>query len=594
MTVSQYKLSSSSYLFDGKASVSGRRWVFNETNSREALQLAQNHNIGTLAASILLKRGITFQTASSFLKPTLRDLMPDPSHLKDMDTGVDRISRAIHNAENLAVFGDYDVDGATATAVLKRYFRDIGVPLRVYIPQRIEEGYGPTIPAMQQLAKENITTLLMVDCGTTAFAPLEEAANLGMDVVILDHHMSQASLPPVTALINPNRIDENSPLTNLCAAGLAFVFLVALNRRLRQDGWFSSRPEPDLRQYLDLVALGTVCDVMLLTGLNRAFVTQGLKVMAHRTNTGLRHLSDIAGLNDTPSAYHLGFLLGPRINAGGRVGRAEYGSRLLSTIDDLEAQQLARELELYNKERQAIEALVLEEAIAQIENRRLEQHPIILVGQDGWHPGVIGIVAGRLKERYNRPVCVVGFEAGTGKGSGRSITGVNLGAAMHAACHQGLLVAGGGHAMAAGFTVMREKFENFYTFLKDTLKKQIESVDPVLEIDGILTPAGATLSLAQEIKLLEPFGNGNPTPKFCIHKARVTYAEPVGVNHIRCNLEGEDGTRLKAMAFRALGTPLGDTILARSNKSIEVAGTLKIDTWNGRHTITCFIEDIMS
>jgi single-stranded-DNA-specific exonuclease len=584
---------SSTYLFDGKASVGGRRWIFEDSNARDALQLAQNHGVGTLAASILLKRGVTFQTASSFLQPTLRNLMPDPSHLKDMDIGVERVVKAIQASETIAVFGDYDVDGATATALLRRYFRDIGVTLRVYIPQRIEEGYGPTIPAMQQLAKEGTTTLLMVDCGTTAFAPLEAAAQLGIDVIILDHHMSQASLPLATALINPNRIDENSPLTNLCAAGLAFVFLVALQRRLRQEGWFTSRPEPELLQYLDLVALGTVCDVMTLTGLNRAFVAQGLKVMARRTNIGLRHLADIAALDDTPSAYHLGFLLGPRINAGGRVGRAEYGSRLLSTTDDLEAQQLARDLDLYNKERQAIETLVLEEAIAQVESRGLDRHPLILVGQEGWHPGVIGIVAGRLKERFNRPACVVGFDAETGKGSGRSINGVNLGAAMHAACHHGFLVAGGGHAMAAGFTVMRDKFDGFYEFLRESLKPQIDSVDPILEIDGILTPSGATLELVREIKMLEPFGNGNPTPKFCIHKAKVTYAEQVGVNHIRCSLEGEDGTRLKAMAFRALGTPLGDAIMARNNKSIEIVGTLKADSWNGRYSVTCFIEDVM-
>jgi single-stranded-DNA-specific exonuclease len=582
-----------SSLFEGKVSVGGRRWVWEDANPRETLHLAQNHGIGTLAASILLKRGVTFQTAEAFLNPTLRELMPDPSHLKDMDKGVDRIVRAIKARETLAVFGDYDVDGGTTTALLKRYFNVLGLPLRVYIPQRIEEGYGPTIPALQRLATEGTTTLLMVDCGTTAFEPLEEAARLGMDVVILDHHLSQASLPPAVALINPNRLDENSPLTHLCAVGLGFMFLVALNRRLRQEGWFTPHPEPDLRQYLDLVALGTVCDVMPLTGLNRAFVAQGLKVLARRTNVGLRALADVAGLEDTPSTYHLGFLLGPRLNAGGRVGRADYGSRLLSTLDELEAQRLAKELDLYNKERQAIENLVLEEAMVQIQRHGLDRHPIILVGQEGWHPGVVGIVAGRLKERYNRPACVVSFDGDVGKGSGRSITGVNLGAAMHTACHKGLLTIGGGHAMAAGFTVMRDQVEPFYGFLRETLHGQIEAIDPVLEIDGLLTPSGATLELVREIKLLEPFGNGNPTPKFCIHRAKVTYAEQVGLNHIRCSLEGEDGTRLKAMAFRALGTPLGDAIMAKSHRPIEVAGTLKADSWNGRQNVTCFIEDVM-
>ena len=593
MTVARKRTPRTEALFEGQHSISGRRWVHDEVDPRLALQLAQNHGIGTLSASVLLRRGLTFETAGQFLQPTLRDLMPDPSHLKDLDAGVDRVVTALKSKETIAVFGDYDVDGATATAILRRYFDDIGASLRVYIPQRIEEGYGPTIPAMEQLAKEGTTTLLMVDCGTTAFEPLQEAKNLGMDVIVIDHHMSQASLPVATAVINPNRLDENSSLTHLCAAGLSFVFMVALHRRLRQEGWFEGQTEPDLRQYLDLVALGTVCDVMQLTGLNRAFVSQGLKVMARRGNPGLRALSDVAGLDDTPSAYHLGFLIGPRINAGGRVGCAEYGSRLLSTNDVLEAQQLARDLDLYNKERQAIESLVLEEAITQVESRGLDRHPVILVGQDGWHPGVIGIVAGRLKERYNKPTCVVGFDGDIGKGSGRSITGVNLGTAMHVATHQGLLAAGGGHAMAAGFTVMRNQFDAFYTFLCDQLRLQVANVDPVLEVDGILTPSGATLELIRELKMLEPFGNGNPTPKFCIHKARVTYAEPVGINHIRCSLEGEDGTRLKAMAFRALGTPLGDAILSRNNKPIQVAGTLKADTWNGRTTVTCFIDDVM-
>ncbi len=580
-------------LFEGQSSVMGRRWVHQEVDPRHALQLAQNHGIGTLSASILLRRGLTFETAGQFLQPTLRDLMPDPSHLKDLDGGVERVIKALLEKETIAVFGDYDVDGATATALLRRYFTDIGASLRVYIPQRIEEGYGPTIPAMEKLAQEGTTTLLMVDCGTTAFDPLNEAKNLGMDVIVIDHHMSQASLPVATAVINPNRLDEESPLTHLCAAGLSFVFMVALHRRLRQEGWFDGKVEPDLRQYLDLVALGTVCDVMQLTGLNRAFVSQGLKVMARRGNPGLRALSDVAGLDDMPSAYHLGFLIGPRINAGGRVGCADYGSRLLSTNDVLEAQQLARELDLYNKERQAIESLVLEEAIVQVESKGLDRHPVILVGQEGWHPGVIGIVAGRLKERYNRPTCVVGFDGDLGKGSGRSIVGVNLGTAMHVAVHQRLLVAGGGHTMAAGFTVMKDQFDAFYAFIRDHLRQQVSSVDPVLEVDGLLTPSGATLELIRELKMLEPFGNGNPTPKFCIHKARIVYAESIGVNHIRCALEGEDGTRLKAMAFRALGTPLGDEILSRNNRPIQVAGTLKADTWNGRTTVTCFIDDVL-
>ncbi len=597
MTLAKKQFSSPSepkFLFEGRLSVSGKKWIYQEPDLRESLAISQTHGVTEFVASILLKRGVRLPQVPLFLNSTLKELMPDPSHLKDMDKGIERIALALSRGEKIAIFGDYDVDGATSSALLKRYFRDIGSDARIYIPQRIEEGYGPNTAALRQLKTEGYSVVVMVDCGTTAFEPLTAAAEMGQDIIVLDHHLSQPSLPPACAIINPNRLDENSPLTNVCAAGMAFLFVVALHRTLRTKGWFASRVEPDIRQYLDLVALGTVCDVMPLTGLNRAFVTQGLKVMAQRSNLGLKALADVAGVDESPSAYHLGFLLGPRINAGGRVGRADHGARLLSTLDPIEARTLAEELNQLNMERKEVEQFVLEQALQKVARDKLDAHPVILVGEEGWHPGVIGIVAGRLKERYNRPACVVGFDQGIGKGSGRSIHGVNLGNAMHTATHKGLLVYGGGHAMAAGFTVEQDKFQAFYDHLIEQLGEQVALTEPSIEVDAVLTPSGATEALVDELKGLEPYGSGNNTPKFCLHQARVSYAERIGINHIRCQLVGADGSKVKAMAFRAAETPMGDLILSRNNKYIEVVGSLKVDTWNGRRTVTCFIDDVMA
>ncbi|WP_075553149.1 single-stranded-DNA-specific exonuclease RecJ [Candidatus Paracaedibacter symbiosus] len=582
-------------LFSGSLSALGRKWYEKIADTRDSLAISQLFNLSPFVGKLLATRGLTPETVADYLNPTLKQLMPDPSHLKDMDKGVSRVGRAIRTQEKIAVFGDYDVDGATASSLLKRYFEDIGVDITVYIPQRIEEGYGPNLPALTHLKQQGHGVVIMVDCGTTAFEALAHAKTIGLDVIIIDHHMSAPLLPDVTALINPNRIDETSPLGTLCAAALSFVFLVALHRALRNEGWFrEGKKEPDLRSYLDLVALGTVCDVMPLTGLNRAFVTQGLKILHHRANLGLKALADIAGIDESPSAYHLGFMLGPRINAGGRVGKANFGTRLLSSRDTIETQHLARELDLLNKERQAIEIIVLEQATKQILQQRLHENPLIMVGDEGWHIGVIGIVAGRLKERFQKPVCVVGFDAEVGKGSGRSITGVNLGAAMHAACQKGLLVHGGGHAMAAGFTVMRDQFAGFQDFLCHHLATAVAGIEPRLDLDAVLSPAAATVEFLTELSLLEPYGNGNPTPKFCLHKVRLTGVERVGVNHLRAFAYGEDGTRVKIMAFRALDTELGEKMhQLQGGRMIALAGTLKLDKWNGREEVTIILDDLM-
>lgn len=581
-------------LFAGNLSALGRKWYEKPADNRTTLAISQLFSLSPFVGKLLATRSLTPETAGNYLNPTLKQLMPDPSHLKDMDKGVARVVRAIQSQEKIAVFGDYDVDGATASALFKRYFQDIGLELTVYIPQRIEEGYGPNIPALTQLKEQGHTVIIMVDCGTTAFEALAHAKAIGLDVIIIDHHMSASLLPDVTALINPNRIDELSPLTSLCAAGLSFVFLVALHRSLRLAGWFEdNKNQPDLMQYLDLVALGTVCDVMPLTQLNRAFVTQGLKILHRRSNLGLKALADIASIEESPSAYHLGFILGPRINAGGRVGKASFGSRLLSSRDPIEAQHLARELHLLNKERQEIELVVLEQATEQILQKGLDRNPLILVGDEGWHVGVIGIVAGRLKERFQKPVCVVGFEADLGKGSGRSITGVNLGSAMHFACQKGLLVNGGGHTMAAGFTVMKDQFTAFEEFLCAHLAADVANIEPRLEVDSVLSPAAATVNFLNELSLLEPYGNGNPTPRFALHKVRLTGIERVGVNHLRAFAYGEDGMRLKVMAFRSFETELGDQMMRLQGRFLALAGTLKLDKWNGRQEVTFILEDLM-
>lgn len=585
---------SNSLLFDGKPSVLGRKWHEKTADIRESLAISQYFNLSPFIGKLLANRDLTTETVADYLNPTIKKLMPDPSHLKDMDKGIDRLIEAIQAQQKIVVFGDYDVDGATSSALLKRYFHDVGLDLTIYIPQRIEEGYGPNIPALTQLKQQGHSLVIMVDCGTTAFDALTHAKTIGLDVIIIDHHISAPLMPEVSALINPNRLDESSPLTTLCAAALSFIFLVALHRRLRQIQWFTSKPEPDLRQYLDLVALGTVCDVMPLTQLNRAFVTQGLKVIHHRSNIGLKALADIAGIDESPSAYHLGFMLGPRINAGGRVGKASFGSRLLASRDAIEAQHLAQELNLLNQERQAIELVVLEQATEQIMQKRLYEHPLILVGNDNWHIGVIGIVAGRLKERFQKPVCVVGFEADVGKGSGRSITGINLGSAMHLACQKGLLINGGGHAMAAGFTVMKDQFSLFQTFLCTHFADDVANIEPRLDLDAVLSPMAATVEFLKELSLLEPYGAGNPTPKFCLHKVRLTAVERVGINHLRAVAYGEDGTRLKVMAFRSFETELGAQMLRLQGQSVALAGTLKLDKWNGREQVTFILDDVMS
>jgi single-stranded-DNA-specific exonuclease len=578
-------------------SLTGKKWVFKEAPPRVTQTLVQKLGLDLPLADLLASRGYDSESAPDYLAPTLKRFLPDPSLLKDMDKAVLRTIQAIELKEHLAIYGDYDVDGATSSALLRRYFFQIGVHTRLYIPDRIEEGYGANAEALELLAQEGIKLTLMVDCGTTAFEPLDKARQKGMDIIVLDHHTAEPRLPEASAIVNPNRLDQEwgdrQDLKYICAAGVSFLFLVALNRALRRQGFFKDRDEPDLRQFLDLVALGTVCDVMPLNGLNRAFVKQGLEVARKRQNLGMKTLADVAGVKDRLGAYHLGFVVGPRINAGGRVGKSDLGSRLLTSGDTLETLNLAQELDFLNKQRQEIEKSVLEQAIQTIEQNNLHRKSLILVGAEGWHPGVIGIVASRLKEKYHKPACVVAFDEKEGKGSGRSLPGVEMGLAMIQAVNEGLLLKGGGHAMAAGFTVLKDKFSDFYTFLEAKFRPFLENTLPEIRVDIPLSLQGLTLDFVRSLEQLEPFGAGNPTPKVVLNYLRPAYAQVVGENHLRVELADESGKRLKAMAFRSLGTPLGEELLKPTKALYHVLGTAKIDTWNSTETLTFIIEDIM-
>jgi single-stranded-DNA-specific exonuclease len=576
-------------------SLLGKRWRERNGDARLGLTLAQRLGVPEIVGRILAGRGVIESEAERFLAPTLRDALPDPLSFKGMEQAVARIVDAVRGGETIAVFGDYDVDGATASALLKRFLESAGGNVRVYIPDRQREGYGPNAPALLKLKAEGAAIVITVDCGVTAFAPLAAAADAGLDVVVVDHHVAEPTLPRAVAVINPNRLDESGAHGNLAAVGVAFLLAVAINRALRQAGHYATRTEPDLMTLLDLVALGTVCDVVPLTGLNRALVAQGLKVMRQRRNTGIAALADTARLAERIDAYHAGFILGPRVNAGGRVGAADLGTRLLSTEDVIEARQIAAELDRLNDERRAIEARVLEEAIAQVEASNTKA-PLIFVANAGWHPGVIGIVASRLKERYGRPAVVAAIENGIAKGSGRSVTGVALGAAVIAARQAGLLVNGGGHAMAAGFTVETGKLEALRDFMAARVAEALDGQEPMPElgIDGALACAAATPEFAALVERLAPFGTGNAEPRFALANLRVLRATVVGQDqaHVSCVLgDGAGAGRIKAIAFRALEGALGPALLRSQGAGFHIAGHIRADNWQGREGVQLLIDD---
>jgi len=571
-------------------SFTGRRWLIKPVD--QALERELLRELPPVVARLLALRGVGLADAADYLAPKLKTLLPDPFVLKDMEAAVTRVAAALQSGDRIAVFGDYDVDGSTSAALLSDFLVALGTAPRVYIPDRMKEGYGPSPAAMRVLAEEGARLVITVDCGAAATTALEEARSLGLDVIVLDHHRVDAS-PPAIAHVNPNQPDDTSGLGHLCAAGVSFLFLVGLNRHLRETNFYAERSmaEPDLRLFLDLVGLATICDVVPLKDVNRAFVRFGLSQIGALSRPGLQALAGVAGAKGPFTPYHLGFVFGPRINAGGRVGRSSLGVDLLTTREPDKAAEFAAQLDLHNKERQAIEKIILEEAIAMAAQQA--NAPFLLVSGEGWHPGVVGIVAGRLKERFSKPAFVAGFEGGMGKGSARSIPGIDLGAIIRAAAEAGVIEYGGGHAMAAGFSLMAGQLDGFHKFID----AQFGAAGPALaaandlHLDAVSSPAGATLALAQEIASAGPFGAGNPEPLLGIPDARVAFADVVGASHIRLRLQGGEGTMLDAIAFRAVGTPLGDGLLGARGRPLHVAGRLRQDDWNGRTRVKLEIED---
>lgn len=567
-------------------------------SAKTATAISQRHGLPEILGRVLASRGIGLDDVAVALDPTIKALMPDPSTLRDMDKGAARLAQAIIAKEPIAVFGDYDVDGACSSALMHRFLAAHGLGARIYIPDRMTEGYGPNREAIAALVQEGARLIVTVDCGTTGVEPLAAARPLGADVVVVDHHQADEQLPDVAAVINPNRQDDLSGLGNLCAAGVTFMLLVATARELRRRDFYGvQRPAPDLLGLLDLVGLATVCDVVPLKGLNRAFVAQGLKVMRQRRNAGLRALADAAGLAVPPTPYHLGFVLGPRINAGGRIGDAALGARLLACDDDVEAARVAVVLDKLNRERKQIESRMLEEAVACAEHLLDADGdlPLLLIAGDNWHKGVVGLVASRLTDRFKRPSCVIAWdENGQGTGSLRSIDGVDIGEAVREAVAAGHLLKGGGHTMAAGLTVARDGLETLRGYMAERLARATTAARAVLAltIDGALTPATVTDEFFDLLERAGPYGQGHPQPRFAFPAHRVKFAKVVGEAHVRCVLEAGDGSRLDAVAFRAAGQPVGDMLIASAGLPLHVAGHLRRDTWNGRDKRELAIEDV--
>jgi single-stranded-DNA-specific exonuclease len=569
-----------------EGSATSRRWVGpSGEDDRLAQAMEQDTGLPAPVCRTLVRRGVAAPDAAAFLAPTLRDLMPDPRSMRDMEPAAARIVMAARNHQRIAIFADYDVDGGTSAALLIDWLRGFGVTPTLYVPDRIDEGYGPNDEAMSALARDH-DLIVCVDCGTLSHDPIEAAK--GADVVVLDHHLGGETLPAALAVVNPNRQDETGDLAHLCAAGVVFLTLVEANRQLREAG----QKTPDLMAMLDLVALGTVADVAPLIGVNRAFVRQGLTVMARRQRVGLVALADVSRMDTAPSSYHLGFLLGPRVNAGGRIGKADLGARLLATTDPREATSMAERLDELNTERREIETTVRDMAIEQAEARGTDA-PLVWAAGEGWHPGVVGIVASRLKEATNRPAIVIGLDGDIGKGSGRSVSGIDLGAAIQRCASEGLLIKGGGHKMAAGLTVARDKVDAAMARLSELLGKQgAGEIGPSdLKVDGLLMPGAATVELIEVIEQAGPFGAGAPAPRFVFPDCTIHFTKVVGANHLKITFGDGISARVDSICFGAMDGPLGPMLQNHGGAKFHLAGRLEINTWQGRQSPQLRLED---
>jgi single-stranded-DNA-specific exonuclease len=575
-------------------SVSGRRWRWRDHDQALALAISQRSDLPEILGRVLAGRGLTLDGVDAFIVPRVRDLLPDPSHLLDLDLAAARLADAVAAGEPVGLLADYDVDGATSAALLARYLGALGVLWAIDVPDRLREGYGPSPAALERLSTQGCRLIVTLDCGSTAFDALSLAAERKLEVIVVDHHSAEERLPPALAVVNPNRRDQLSPAVDLAAVGVTFLLVVALNRALRARGFFRTRPEPDLRQWLDLVALGTVCDLVPLTGLNRALVAQGLKVAAKRLNPGLAALAATARLDLARSAEHFGFVLGPRLNAGGRTGRSEFAVQLLTSDEPDLVREIALRLDHLNEERRLLERQVLAAAEGQLVEALSRDAPLLLAAGEGWSPGVVGLAASRLVERHHRPAVVIGLQDGLGKGSGRSIPGFDLGAAVIAARQAGLLLAGGGHPMAAGLTVAAGQVGDLADFLAERLSRAIGAGAPPLpdlDLDGALQVGGVSLDLASRLDRLAPFGRGNPEPRFMLPQARAFGARPTGGGHVACRLQDAAGGRVRAIAFRALERPLGKALLESPGMPLHLAGRVRLERWQDQLQVAFQIDD---
>ena len=575
-------------------SVSGKNWIFKKFNSSDIKEYSEDYSLNEIVAKLLSIRKKNIEDISLFLNPTIKNLLPNPLRLKDMENAVERTYQSIKKRELIGVFGDYDVDGATSTALLTRYFLSINQKIQIYIPDRKKEGYGPSVEGFNNLIKLGTKIIFTVDCGTSSFIPVKIAQNQNIDVIVLDHHQSDLKLPNACAIVNPNRYDDTSKLNYLCAVGVCFVFLVALNKKLRDRNWFKKEKinEPNILNFLDLVSLGTVCDVVPLVDLNRAIVTQGLKVLKKRLNLGLKTLYDLCKIESQPTTYHLGYILGPRINAGGRVGKSSHGAELLISDDPQKTYQIANNLNKSNKERQSIELILSEQVNSEVKN--FHDDPVLILTGNNWHEGVIGIVASRIKDKYNKPTILISINESLGKGSARSIFGFNIGKQIIKATQLGILKKGGGHKMAGGFTIKKEKIPLLKDFLiKNFKKSQLNSSKVIdLYLDSVIAPSALNEQFYSEIEKLAPFGSGNSEPKFVIENLQVITSNLIGDKHIKTILYGGDGSAVKTIAFNAKDSPLEPFLNKKNKKRFSIAGKMNLNEWRGKRSVEFIIEDI--
>ena len=575
-------------------SVSGKNWISKEFNSEDINFYKTNYFLDEIVAKLLSIRKIKKEEVKLFLDPSIKNILPNPYILKDMDKAIERTVNAIINNEKIGIFGDYDVDGATSTAILGKYFTLLNISFEIYIPDRKKEGFGPNEKAFSEFINLGVNLIFTVDCGTLSFGPMNFAKKNKVDVIILDHHQSEIKLPAAHSIVNPNRFDDRSELNYLCAAGVSFMFLVALNKKLRDQNWFlnNSIKEPDLMNILDLVSLGTVCDVVPLIGINRAFVCQGLKILKKKNNLGLKTLIEVCNIEKTITAHELGYVIGPRINAGGRVGKSTHGANLLLNQSSKNAFKLAADLNTYNEERKILETELLNKILNT--DYKNSTDPVVILHGENWHEGIIGIIAARVKDKFNKPTIIISVNDGIGKGSGRSIHGFDLGSVIIGAVQNGLLSKGGGHKMAAGFTIEINKIQEF----KEFVFRKFKSVNVNFEeksnyyYDAEIAPSAVNIEFFEKINLLAPFGSGNPEPRFVIKDLKLVNSKIVGEKHIKIVLIGSDSTSLKAISFNSTETQLGYHLLKKNIKPFDIAGKLSLNEWRGQKNVEFIIDDI--